>query len=220
MKRLAYNAVVALALLAGYGCDRSASITDRHDKKTDDVQHPPQEAMAEAAAESGYGEDAAKPGVDNRVAQQNSDTTLFVVQAASGGMMEVALGKLALQKAASDEVKNFGQVMVTDHSKANTELEKLAGTKSIVLPKAPLPKHQKHIDHLSSLNGAEFDKAYMSMMVKDHQEDISKFQEAAKSQTEPEIKAFAQKTLPVLQKHLDLARKTKAKVQQAAPKAS
>ena len=198
MKRLAYNVLAAFVLLAGYGCDQAQ-------KNTEKTQHD-QEALAETAAESGYGEDAAGAG-------QQVDTTAFAVKAASGGMMEVSLGQLAQQNGVNAEVKKFGQTMVTDHGKANTELQNLAAAAKIALPAAPLPKHQQHIDHLKSFSGAAFDSAYMAMMVTDHQHDIAEFEKAAQNDQEnPQIKAFAQKTLPVLKQHLDLAQKTNAQV--------
>src|SRR5687767_8917705 len=104
MKRLAYSALAAFVLLTGYGCDRRSDTADRHNKNTEEKQ-PETEAMAEAAAEQGYGEDAAG---------QSVDTAQFAVKAASGSLMEVALGQMAQQKGANDEVKQFGQTMITD----------------------------------------------------------------------------------------------------------
>jgi putative membrane protein len=217
MKKIACSALAAFVLLTGAGCDRRSDISDRHNKNTEEKQ-PEDSAMAEAAAEQGYGEDAAQPGTDSRVAQQQADTTLFAVKAASGGMLEVSLGQLAQQQGMNADVKQFGQIMVNDHGKANAELIRLAKSKKMALPTAPLPRHQQHADHLKSLKGTGFDKAYMDMMVNDHQQTIADFQRASQSETDPELKAFAQKTLPVLRKHLDLARKTQAKVQQTTGK--
>ncbi|CAA9508044.1 MAG: hypothetical protein AVDCRST_MAG96-2317 [uncultured Segetibacter sp.] len=126
----------------------------------------------------------------------------FMIEAASGGMMEVELGKTASANATSAKVKEFGRMMVTDHTKANTELKAIAGKKNVTLPAAPAGKHQTHIDELKAKNGADFDKAYVDMMVDDHKEDVSKFQDEAKNGKDPDVKAFASKTLPVLQKHL------------------
>jgi putative membrane protein len=211
MNRIAYNAGVALVLLVGFGCDQA--------KKNTEKKQPEEEVLAEAAAKQGYGEDAARPGVDSRLAEQPLDTTQFAVRAASGSLMEVILGELAEHKGANVEVKEFGLKMAADHKKANEELQSLAGKHKISLPIAPLAKHQKHIDDLEPLSGSLFDKAYMGMMVQAHQQDIAEFEKAAQgSQEKPEIKAFAQKTLPVLQKHLELARKTLADVQKATAK--
>lgn len=129
----------------------------------------------------------------------------FAQKAAIGGMMEVQLGQLAQQKAASERVKNFGQMMVDDHSKANDQLKSVAAQQNIQLPTALDDEHQKKVDDLQKKSGKEFDKDYMSMMVDDHQKDIQEFQDAAKNVNDQAISNFATTTLPVLQKHLDSA---------------
>ncbi len=126
----------------------------------------------------------------------------FVMDAASGGLMEVELGKMATTSAASPRVKEFGRMMVTDHSKANTELKGVASKKNITVPATPAEKQQSHINDMQGKKGADFDKAYVDMMVDDHKEDISKFEDEAKNGKDPDVKAFASKTLPVLHKHL------------------
>ena len=129
----------------------------------------------------------------------------FVMEAANGGMAEVELGKLATDKASSDEVKKFGQRMVDDHGKANDELKKLAENKHITLPTAPDAKHKATMDRLSKLSGEAFDRAYMQEMVKDHRKDVSEFRTESKSGKDPDVKAWAAKTLPTLEEHLKLA---------------
>lgn len=126
----------------------------------------------------------------------------FIMEAASGGLMEVELGRTASTAAASPKVKEFGRMMVADHTKANTELKAIAAKKNITVPAAPAEKHQTHINELKEKKGAEFDKAYVDMMVNDHQEDIQNFTNEAQNGKDTAVKAFASKTLPVLQKHL------------------
>src|SRR5205085_6354522 len=121
----------------------------------------------------------------------------------------VQLGKYAMANAGSAAVKQFGKMMADDHTKANTELTTIAQVKSIAIPNVPGDKHQHHIDDLTKKKGAEFDKDYMSMMVDDHEEDVKKFEDAAKNAKDVDIKAFAAKTVPVLRKHLDAAKKIK-----------
>ncbi len=133
------------------------------------------------------------------------DDADFMVKAASGGMLEVELGKMALQKASSPQVKQFAQQMVTDHTKANEELKALAAKKNITLPTTPGDEAQEHINDLAKYSGAEFDKKYAELMHKDHQEDLDLFKEAADDAEDPEVKAFASKTLPVLQNHHQMA---------------
>lgn len=136
----------------------------------------------------------------------------FVKSAAGGGMVEVQLGELAAKNAASQEVKDFGQRMVTDHGKANDELKTLAANKNITLPTELKGKQKEKVDKMSKLTGADFDKKYMKAMVNDHVKDVKKFQKAAKEVKDPEINAFAAKTLPTLEQHLQMAKELAKKV--------
>jgi len=136
----------------------------------------------------------------------NKDDSEFVTKAASGGMMEVELGKVAQEKAKSQRVKDFGSMMVRDHSQANDELKSIASSKNFTVPSAMLEDHQKHVDELKKKSGDDFDKAYMKMMLDDHKKDVSEFKETSEKATDADIKNFATKTLPVLQKHLDSAK--------------
>jgi putative membrane protein len=126
----------------------------------------------------------------------------FAEDAAHAGMAEVELGKLASSKAKDAEVKKFGQMMVTDHTKANAELKALAGTKKWTLP-ADAGPHKETVDELGKLSGEEFDRAYVDQMVEDHEADVEAFEEQANSSPDAELKAFAAKTLPTLKKHLE-----------------
>jgi putative membrane protein len=136
----------------------------------------------------------------------------FVMDAAQGGMMEVELGRLAAQKAASAEVKAFGQRMVTDHSKANQQLMQLATTKGLNVPTTLPANMQQEHDKLAGLSGAEFDRMYMQHMLKDHKKDVSEFEKQSQKGADPSLRSFAQQTLPVLREHLTLAESTASKV--------
>ena len=140
--------------------------------------------------------------VNKQVPEKASD---FMVKAASGGMMEVELGKMAQEKAQNARVKEFGAMMVKDHTQANSEMKVVADGKRVALPPSLGDDHQKHVNELQEKAGAEFDKAYMSMMVDDHKKDISEFEDATKLD-DADVKAFATKTLPVLRTHLDSAK--------------
>jgi putative membrane protein len=100
--------------------------------------------------------------------QLTSQDSKFVKEAAEGGMMEVELGRLATQKASNADVKSFGQRMVDDHSKANDQLKSLASQKGVTLPTTLPADMRQEMDKISKLSGAEFDKMYMSHMLKDH----------------------------------------------------
>jgi putative membrane protein len=136
----------------------------------------------------------------------------FAMKAATGGMEEVEMGRLAARKASSADVKAFGQRMVDDHSKANDQLKALATQKGLTLPTA-LPADKKaHLDKMSKLSGAEFDRMYMGMMLKDHKKDVAEFEKEASKGKDSSLKSFAQNTLPTLREHLTLAQTTAAKV--------
>jgi putative membrane protein len=130
----------------------------------------------------------------------------FVLEAASGGMVEVALGKLAQKNGASDAVKTFGQHMVADHGKAGSELEAIAAKLGIDVPKAPGKKHEGTLKKFESLSGPRFDQAYAAQMVADHETTIALFEGQAKSGQSSDLKAFAARTLPTLKAHLGMAR--------------
>src|SRR5512133_910691 len=124
----------------------------------------------------------------------------FMKKAAKGGMMEVKMGKMAEQNAQSDDVKSFGKRMVTDHSKANDELKSIASKKGVELPS------KEHSFKWTS------DKAYMDMMVKDHEKDLAEFKEEASNGSDPDVKKFADDTAKIVQEHLDLAKETQGKL--------
>jgi len=137
----------------------------------------------------------------------------FLSDAAEGGMTEVELGKLAQQKSKNPDIKKFGQMLVEDHSKANAEVKTLAGKKNINLPTG-MGSHQSTFDKLKGLNGDDFDKEFVEDMVDDHEKDVSTFQKESQNSSDPDVKAFAAKTLPVLQKHLDTIKGIQSKMKQ------
>jgi putative membrane protein len=130
----------------------------------------------------------------------------WVMKIAKGGIAEVELGKLAAEKASSDAVKQFGQRMVDDHSKANDELKTLAQNKKITLPTEIGPDEKALRDRLTKLSGPAFDQAYMKAMVNDHLKDVSEFRTESRSGKDPDVKAWAARTLPTLEEHLKMAR--------------
>lgn len=136
----------------------------------------------------------------------------FAREAAGGGLAEVKLGQLAVDKGNSDVVKTFGQKMVDDHSKANSELQAVAAKSNITLPTTVSPADQATYDRLSKLSGAAFDRAYARGMVQDHIHDVAAFKQEANYGKDPAIKAFASATLPTLTDHLKMARDMKLAV--------
>ena len=131
--------------------------------------------------------------------------TKFMTAAANGGMMEVALGNVAETNGMNQRVKDFGKMMVDEHSKANEEMKSLAIRKNVTLPAALKGSDQSHVDKMSKKNGKNFDKDYIDMMVSDHKKDIKEFEDEQANGSDPDLKDFITKILPTLRKHLDSA---------------
>lgn len=136
----------------------------------------------------------------------------FMKTAAQGGIAEVQSGELAASQGSSQQVKSFGQQMVADHGKANQELMSLASAKGAQLPTDTSAKHKKAMTALKGATGAAFDRAYAAQMVKDHEETLSLFRKAADSAKDADVRAFAAKTVPTLQHHLEMSKTLQAAV--------
>lgn len=169
-----------------WGCGSKSTETTETTEFADSTN----EAVADGAAS-----DSA-----SAVAEDDSE---FAVKAANGGMAEVALSKIAEEKATDPKVKEFAKQMITDHSKANNELKTLATSKNITLPSAPNEEKQKAAADLGGKSGSDFDKAYISLMKKDHDETVKLFEDAQKEVKDSELKAFIDKTLPVIKAHAE-----------------
>lgn len=178
----------AVAIGCGTGSNSNESMSDTASMKTNN----------ESKMQSTNNDSSTKTASDTSM---KNDKT-FVLEAAKGGMMEVEMGKLAITNASSSKVKEFGKMMVADHSKANAELKSIASTKNISIPEKADDETQQHLDAMMKMKGADFDKSYVSMMVNDHKGDLSKFETEASSGMDADVKAFASKTLPVLKKHM------------------
>ncbi len=160
------------------------------------------DSLPQAALGAGFLTLALALGVNAETAP--ADRT-FITKAAKDSMAEIELGRIAQQKAASEEVKRFAERMVADHGKASEELQKIAGGRGVTLP-TEVDKGQKaHADKLQRLSGAEFDRAYMKHMVDDHRKAIAEFEKASKGAKDPEVKGFAESKLPALKEHLQMA---------------
>jgi putative membrane protein len=132
-----------------------------------------------------------------------ADDAKFAVDAANGGMTEIELSKLALDKATNTKVKEFANMMVMDHSKAGDELKAIAATKNITLPATVNEDSKKALTDLAALKGADFDKAYVDKMVADHKATVDLFESESKNSKDADLKAFADKTLPTIKGHLE-----------------
>jgi putative membrane protein len=130
----------------------------------------------------------------------------FMMRTAAADMAEVQAAQLAAQKTQDPKVKEFAQKMITDHTANDQQLTSLAQQKGVQVPTAPDATDQKQIDKLSKLDGSKFDKMYMKDQVRDHEKVLKMVQAEAKSASDPDVKAFAAQTVPVIQSHLDMAK--------------
>lgn len=135
----------------------------------------------------------------------------FIKMAASSGQAELQLGKLAAERADRAEVRDFAKRLEKDHTQANLELLKILDAQRIDVSRDMEP--YQAATQLSKLRGAEFDRAYLQHMVKEHEEAVTHFAAEAKEGRSAELKAYAAKILPTLQEHLQLARDLAAKYQ-------
>jgi putative membrane protein len=182
MKQLILCAAFILALTAFQACQNTNKTSNDPDSLTTTMV------------------DSANIAMEDTAGINNNDTAQFMNRAAIGGKMEVEFGKLAQQQSNNAEVKEFAAMIVKDHSKANTELKRVAETNKIALDDTYPKDVQTHLDNMKTMKGAEFDRHYMKMMVRDHAKDIALFKAATKHPN-AEISNFATKTLPVLEKH-------------------
>lgn len=181
---LALAIVFAFTLLFTFACKKEESTTDTATNTTTSV----------AASDTSTTTSAVQVATDD----QN-----FMQKAATGGLAEVSLGQQVSPTAKNADAKAFADKMVTDHSRANDELKQLASTKGVSLP---TDTDQEHKDAAQKVMSAKnVDKAYMEDMVKDHDEDVKEFEKASKSAKDADLKAWIDKTLPVLKEHQKMA---------------
>ena len=145
-------------------------------------------------------------GAPGDTAQQMKDK-MFVRRAAQGGIAEVELGKLAAQKGASEDVKTFGQKMVDDHTRLNQEMAEVADSIGMKMPRKMGKDDQAEYDKLNSLSGEEFDKEYITYMVKDHHEDLREFRMASGSTSDEALKNAADNGSRLIREHMVVADK-------------
>ncbi|RYU80080.1 DUF4142 domain-containing protein [Hymenobacter persicinus] len=150
---------------------------------------------------------------DANITKKQERDAEFMVDAASDGLLEVELGKLAQQKGTAPAVKEFGQRMATQHSEVNTALRTLAEQKGIVLPAGLGGKQQKTYQELAGLPSTEFDRRYLETMVDDHANDVDAFDDMSEDAYDGDIRGFAAKYLPTLKEHLDMAKQAQDQVQ-------
>lgn len=183
MKKYNHYLLLAVSLFV-FACNNT-------DKKKDQAQ---KEALADTVKTTD-------------VVQINTNDMGFVNAATQGSMLEIQLGQLAERNALNQQVKEFGNMMVKDHTKASTELKKISGGKKLSQPITLDKDTQDRVDSLSLQSSAGFDLKFMDIMVAAHKKDVAAFEHATTALQDPDLKAFAVKTLPVLKMHLTAAEK-------------
>lgn len=158
-------------------------------------------------------QDAATPAPH----QRNAHDTLSYQLLAAGGMAEVALAQLALDRAGSDELRGFAEMMVRDHSDANERLAALAEAANVPLPEGPDPEHQAMQERLAGLEGGDFDLAYIRGQITDHQKTVQLLSAEVTGGQDAELQRLAAELLPVVQGHLDHARDIHARLAGISP---
>lgn len=186
MKKLFYLFALSASVFAFQGCGNG----QKDAKENADSLNKTKDTTTNVAATGG-------------IAVVPSDAE-FATKAAVGGMAEVELGKLALTKTSNAKIKEFANMMVSDHGKANADLMAVAKTKNITLPAVVDDEHKQKMADLEKKTGADFDKAYVSTMVDGHKSTLKLMQDEAANGKDADLKAFAGKTAPVVQAHLTM----------------
>jgi putative membrane protein len=143
------------------------------------------------------------PSASATSAALSGDDERLLKQVAEKSLAEFQIGELAVKQAANAEVKAIGQQLIDDHNRMKADLDKLATAKNLQLPTEPDSEGKDKISDLQKLQGADFDKEFLSEMVEEHREDIDFYSKGAQSAADPEVKAVAETSLVVLRMHLD-----------------
>lgn len=136
----------------------------------------------------------------------------FMMMAATSDMNEIGLSRIALEKSSNEEVKRMAQMMIDDHTKSSEELKPIAMSKNVMLPATPDAKHQAMMTKMQAMSGMDFDMMYIKAMVKDHEKAVKLHQKESTGGKDADAKAFAAKTLPVVQMHLSMAQSMQNKM--------
>jgi len=193
MKKISF---VLLALPIVFACNNSSK---------DSVEKADSANEAKSDTGNRYNDTSNQSNASGTIAVEQS-TADFMVKVADVGMTEVKLGGIAQEKAMNKRVKDFGEMMTRDHTKAGDELKSLARRKNVTLPDSIGSDHRNKIDNLEKKNRKDFDRAYIDMMVDGHQSTVNDFEKASNNTKDPDVKAWVDKTLPTLRAHLDSAK--------------
>jgi len=189
MKKLIFTALVASTFLLAQSCSTKP-------KDSTEVAEQANDNKVDSGMTAVQGEDKG----------EKTDATDFAMKAAEGSMFEIEAAKVALQKGQSKMVKDMAQMIQDDHKKASEELMPIAKAKNISLPVGLSNEKMEEVNKLAALSGKDFDEKYINMMVDDHEADTKMFRKASEDLQDVELREFAAKTLPTLEKHLSMAK--------------
>lgn len=186
---------LSILLLSGaallFSCDNSGSSSDTNN---------------DTAGQNANANNADNANATGSTTPLNEADRQFVMDAAMADMMEIQSANIAQQNAMSQAVKDYAAMMLRDHTAASNELKTLASSRNTMLTDSLPADAREHMDEMQKMKGKAFDSHYMKMMTDDHSKVISKFENASNTATDPDLKAWATKQLPILRMHLDSAK--------------
>lgn len=199
--------IVAGMMFGTYACHSGSSNGNNIDSASNATSTNPNDSINRGQA---YDSSYAHSNMDSGTSKMNSQpldtkSATFMTKVSNVGMTEVELGQLAQTNASSQRVKDYGSMMVRDHTAAGNTLKDLAGRKGVTLPTSLDESSMKHKTDLGAKQGKDFDKAYIKMMIDGHKSAIKDFEDMEKNSKDADVKSFATSTLPTLKMHLDSA---------------
>jgi len=209
--RRRYLGTMAILIMAVFAWSGLLVAQDSASPNTSTAQSQAEHNRTEATARESGQNGAASTQANGSGSQVSASDKAFMKKAAQGGLEEVEIGQMVASKAQSNDVKQFAQRMVEDHTKANDQLKSLAQQKGVTLPTQMDAKGQALKSRLEKLSGDQLDKAYMKAMVQDHTKDVQEFKTASQTAKDSDVKSFASNTLPTLQSHLQQAKQVASK---------
>ena len=171
---------------------------------TQSAPSPTPQSMPTGSQQTQPGMSPVDPNTNATSGQTSTEDRVFVSDALKGGMVEVQLGQLALQKSNNADVKQFAQRMVDDHTKLGEQMKPIAQQIGVKVPDGPSKKDKALIAKLEALNGDDFDKAYVKDMVKDHKADLNDFKTEAQNGSNPIVKQAATQGSQIISEHLQM----------------
>jgi putative membrane protein len=197
--------LAAIAAMAALNASAQSSGSQSSGRQTPSTQSPGRQTPG---TESPSSQSSARQSSSTHAA----DDSKFLQEAIRGNMAEVKMGELAKERAQSKDVRDYGQMLIDDHSKANEKAMAVARNMSVTAPTEPTAKQKQEHDMMAKLSGSEFDNMFMSHMVQDHQEAIGKYTAQAQSGDSSKATDYAKDTLPTLRSHLSKAQSIESKL--------